>query len=346
MPSTKWKMRTFRQKWYAGETISVAIGQGALTVTPCNWPTRSAALRPAASGASRTWSSMQARKDAARKANVKIDNVIKVIDGMYAVVNGGGTGGGRRLPGLDVCGKTGTAQLASNDVLKGTALASTMKDNAWFVGFAPQRAREIVVVALFEGGEHGNLAAPIVRDVIKAYFDKKAPGPDSCSLRFQRSSPVSFRRGGTSHAESQGVQISDEDDRRIAWIQLQIHPRHRLAAAADHTGDLRLSAFCRSTARLTRRSGATPGGSRSSGSPSVWCSSGSSARSTITPSWARLLVYGFSVLGLIAIFVIGTRCSGRGAGFLSRRIPVPGLGVRQDRAGTAGCPVSDRSEEG
>ncbi len=49
-----------------------------------------------------------------------------------------------------------------------------MKDNAWFVGFAPWHSPEIVVVALFENGEHGYLAAPIVRDVIKAYFDKKA----------------------------------------------------------------------------------------------------------------------------------------------------------------------------
>jgi penicillin-binding protein 2 len=64
--------------------------------------------------------------------------------------------------------------LASNDVLRGTSLGRTMKDNAWFVGFAPQQSPEIVVVALFEGGEHGNLAAPIVRDVIKAYFDKRA----------------------------------------------------------------------------------------------------------------------------------------------------------------------------
>ena len=49
-----------------------------------------------------------------------------------------------------------------------------MKDNAWFEGFAPRDNPEIVVVALFEHGEHGQFAAPIVRDVIKAYFDKKA----------------------------------------------------------------------------------------------------------------------------------------------------------------------------
>src|SRR5262249_14467025 len=49
-----------------------------------------------------------------------------------------------------------------------------LKDNAWFEGYAPCHAPEIVVVSLFEHGEHGQFAAPIVRDVMKAYFDKKA----------------------------------------------------------------------------------------------------------------------------------------------------------------------------
>jgi penicillin-binding protein 2 len=61
-----------------------------------------------------------------------------------------------------------------------------MKDNAWFVGFAPCSSPEIVVATLFENGEHGQLAAPIVRDVIKAYFDKKArlaqPQPQIAAL--------------------------------------------------------------------------------------------------------------------------------------------------------------------
>jgi cell division protein FtsI/penicillin-binding protein 2 len=89
---------------------------------------------------------------------------------MYAVVNEAGTGVRARLPGISVCGKTGTSQLASNEAAK----ALNLKDNAWFVAFAPCEAPEIVVTALFEHGEHGNLAAPITRDVIKAYFDKKA----------------------------------------------------------------------------------------------------------------------------------------------------------------------------
>ena len=65
--------------------------------------------------------------------------------------------------------------MASNEYLKGAgaAHAKTLKDNAWFEGFAPRSAPEIVVVCLFEHGEHGQYAAPVVRDVIKAYFDKK-----------------------------------------------------------------------------------------------------------------------------------------------------------------------------
>jgi penicillin-binding protein 2 len=49
-----------------------------------------------------------------------------------------------------------------------------LKDTAWFVGFAGKSSPELVVVAMFEAGLHGNLAAPIVRDVMKAHFDKKA----------------------------------------------------------------------------------------------------------------------------------------------------------------------------
>lgn len=171
VPSSKWKMRNFREKWYAGETISVSIGQGALTVTPMQL---ARAIGGIITGG--VWAKPHLVKEnygEARKAELNPENVLKVIDGMHAVVNGGGTGARAKLPGLEVCGKTGTAQLASNEVLKGTALGRSMKDNAWFVGFAPQQSPEIVVVALFENGEHGNLAAPIVRDVIKAYFDKE-----------------------------------------------------------------------------------------------------------------------------------------------------------------------------
>ncbi|MDQ6664207.1 MAG: penicillin-binding transpeptidase domain-containing protein, partial [Acidobacteriota bacterium] len=171
VPSTAWKIRNYRQKWFAGETISVAIGQGALTVTPLQL---ASAIGGIAVGG--VWHRPHlllagTKTEKSHEWALSPGNVQQVIDGMYGVVNeAGGTGGRARLPGIEVCGKTGTAQLASNVFLKGHA----MKDNAWFVGFAPRANPEIIVSALFEGGEHGPNAAPIVRDVLKAYFDKKA----------------------------------------------------------------------------------------------------------------------------------------------------------------------------
>jgi len=173
VPSSKWKLRNFRQKWYAGETISVAIGQGALTVTPLQLARAYAGF--ATGGKVPTPHLLKSLTPSLHPREVKLDpaNVKDVIDGTYAVVNEGGTGIRARIPNVEVCGKTGTAQLASNEFLKANK-QHNMKDNAWFVGFAPRSAPEIVVAALFEHGEHGNFAAPIVRDVIKAYFDKKA----------------------------------------------------------------------------------------------------------------------------------------------------------------------------
>ena len=62
--------------------------------------------------------------------------------------------------------------MASFEITKGSS-AKNLKDNGWFEAFAPCHAPEIVVVALWDHGEHGWLAAPIVKDVMTAYFDKK-----------------------------------------------------------------------------------------------------------------------------------------------------------------------------
>ena len=184
VPSPGWKLRHFREKWYAGETISVAIGQGALTVTPLQV---AYAIGGLASGG--VWYQPRLVSTAHRKAarddyepsaprivRLHKKSIEAVVKGLWGVVNAGGTGGRARLAGYDVCGKTGTAQLVSNR--SSVSGDRDFRDNAWFVGFAPCRSPEIVVVSLFEHGEHGHLAAPIVRDVLKAYFDKqrRAPG--------------------------------------------------------------------------------------------------------------------------------------------------------------------------
>jgi penicillin-binding protein 2 len=174
MPSTKWKARVRRQKWYAGETVMVAIGQGYLTATPLQ-------LAHGIGGmvVGGVWHKPHLIKDAsrlepARKASLNLEHVSQVINGMYGVVNGG-TASRARIPWVAMAGKTGTAQLVSNEYAKARGtLRKDLWDNAWFVGFAPKDNPEIVVAALYENGLHGDRAALIVRDVVQAYFAKKA----------------------------------------------------------------------------------------------------------------------------------------------------------------------------
>ena len=182
MPSSKWKLRTQRQKWYAGETISVAIGQGAITVTPLQL---AAAIGGIASGGN--WFKPHMVKEAAarepRHVDLRAESVASVVSGMYGVVNEGGTGAASRIEGVEFSGKTGSAQRISNDLRNSGVLdADEQKDNGWFVGFAPRENPEIVVAVLLEGGVHGALAGPIARDVVKSYFDKK--------VRISQTSPL------------------------------------------------------------------------------------------------------------------------------------------------------------
>ncbi|HLH04458.1 MAG TPA: penicillin-binding protein 2 [Bryobacteraceae bacterium] len=172
MPSTKWKMRVARQKWYAGETISVAIGQGAVTVSPLQIVAALGGL-----GERGRWYQPHLvygeHAKLLRQGNFKPENLEQVISGMYGVVNEGGTGRAAYIPGIKISGKTGTAQLAATERTKGAKKGNALANNAWFVAFAPTEKPEIAVVALFENAEESYNAVPIVRDVIKAYFDKK-----------------------------------------------------------------------------------------------------------------------------------------------------------------------------
>ena len=177
MPSPQWKEKRFRQKWYAGETISVAIGQGAMTTTPLQL---AYSIGGIASGGRFVRPKLVLPEELAslkrplpQQDIIQVplsDKTVKLVtDALYGVVNEGGTGGRARVPGLDIGGKTGTAQVASLEAARGGGL----RDNAWFVGLAPRRNPEIIVAVLYQSGEHGSLAAPLARDVIKAYFDKK-----------------------------------------------------------------------------------------------------------------------------------------------------------------------------
>ena len=172
VPSEEWVERVYHHKWYAGETISVSVGQGAVTVTPVQLARMAAAV---ASGGTLVQPHLLKNF-----VNSKIDHfpisdntVEQVTQGLYGVVNeGGGTGYHLRLQNVDLCGKSGTAQLMSYDAAK---RLGTKTMDGWFVGFAPRRNPEIVIAAIVQDTmEHGGEAAgPVVRDIVKAYYDKK-----------------------------------------------------------------------------------------------------------------------------------------------------------------------------
>ncbi|MBZ5642698.1 MAG: penicillin-binding protein 2 [Acidobacteriia bacterium] len=176
VPSEDWVQRVYHHKWYPGSTISVAIGQGAVMVTPIQLARMVAAV---ASGGTLIQPHLLKNQTGLKTGYFPIsdDTVRQVTDGMWGVVNepDGTTSGLVKLENVDFSGKTGTAQVESFDHQNKTG--KKLKENGWFVGLAPRRNPEIVVAALVQRGGWGSTsAAPIVRDVVKAYYAKKA-GP-------------------------------------------------------------------------------------------------------------------------------------------------------------------------
>jgi penicillin-binding protein 2 len=171
VPSPEWKLRTFRQKYYAGETVSVSIGQGATTLTPLQLARAIGGIAVGGSWHVPHLAKSLTPSEKPHEWALSQDNVKRVVYGMYGVVNEGGTGVRAKLPGIDVCGKTGSAQVASEEYEK---RHPEVKDNAWFVEYAPCYKPEIVIAVLWENcGLHGQFAAPIARDVMVSYFNKK-----------------------------------------------------------------------------------------------------------------------------------------------------------------------------
>ena len=176
MPSAEWVERTFHRKWYAGETISVSTGQGAVTTTPLQLARMIGGI---ASGG--VFKQPHLLKDAQNVVEERFPisepTIEKITDAMYGVVNeSGGTGGQLKLTGIEFSGKSGTAQVIGYDTrARLGGKQKKFEDNAWFVGYAPKRNPEIVVAVLVqESGKHGGEASgPVARDIVKAYYDKK-----------------------------------------------------------------------------------------------------------------------------------------------------------------------------
>jgi penicillin-binding protein 2 len=188
VPSTEWKREKFHEKWYAGETISVGIGQGQVTTTPISMAVYMATL---SNGGTRVTPHLLKAVDEGSgwkpvpppppksRSDIDPEKLQAIKDGMWMAVNeAGGTGGAARIPGHDVSGKTGTAQVISN---QGKAAAGKtdrdLRDNGWFVFFAPRDNPQIAGVVFLEHGVHGGNAAMVVHHILDTFFAKKDGKP-------------------------------------------------------------------------------------------------------------------------------------------------------------------------
>jgi penicillin-binding protein 2 len=202
MPSPEWKRKARGSKWYAGETISVSIGQGAVSTTPLQILRAVSAI---AMGGLLTTPHVLLRiekdKDSEREWPVREipigdENARRIREGMWESVNNWGTGHNAAVAGQDICGKTGTAQVIGNESKR--EVGEEIEDHSWFAGFGNRDNPEIAVVVFIEhGGKGGIASAPIAKEIFSAYFDKHRP------KMFTDSGPSTIQKAeGSVHGDS------------------------------------------------------------------------------------------------------------------------------------------------
>jgi penicillin-binding protein 2 len=182
MPSEEWKIKNFKQKWFAGETISVGIGQGAVAITPVQLLRAISAISMGGKmvvphvvnpdGLPQGYV-QTSHYDEVKNVSIDPNGWTVITDAMTRVLMPGGSAPSAGVPGIDIAGKTGSAQIVSLATRAKFKNAEDLAQNGWFVGFTPRRNPDIVVCVLFQGGEHGKLAARLATQVIKAYVDKQ-----------------------------------------------------------------------------------------------------------------------------------------------------------------------------
>ncbi|MGD0587080.1 MAG: penicillin-binding protein 2 [Oryzomonas sp.] len=220
IPTSEWKLKRFAKRWFHGETLPVAIGQGYVLMTPIQMASMIATV--ANEGTVCRPFLVKRVIDADGKplkefkpefmgtTGISADKFKLVKQGLFAVVNEpGGTGGAARLSDVHVAGKTGSSQVVK---LRDSKQATPYKfrDHALFVAFAPYEKPEIAVAVVVEHGEHGgSAAAPIAGRILRAWFDGKKPA---------RKEPAGLKNNGDegnddeSPAPPVGKQSKDKSD--------------------------------------------------------------------------------------------------------------------------------------
>lgn len=174
VPDTRWAKERRKMPWYPGETISVVTGQGPILTTPMQIAVM---LAEVANGGYRIEPRLYRDPSAPAPAREPIgfspQNLALVREALWAVVNDGGTGNAAKVPGLDIAGKTGTAQVIRQETwTTNDQLAAEERDHAWFASFAPVNDPKIVIVVFVEhGGGGSRAAAPIAKALYEKFFE-------------------------------------------------------------------------------------------------------------------------------------------------------------------------------
>ena len=177
IPSPEWKRRVQKAPWYPGETVSVAIGQGQVSATPIQMARVAAVIanggrlvtphlvRGTASGA--------VLAPAPEPLGISPETLAIVKEGMRLVV-AEGTGWRARLRQVEVCGKTGSAQVVSRDRLRLSPDDRSLQPHGWFVAFAPAEEPRIALAVLVEHQRSGGGAAtPVAREILARFFSEE-----------------------------------------------------------------------------------------------------------------------------------------------------------------------------
>jgi penicillin-binding protein 2 len=149
-----------------------------------------------------------------------------ITDAMSRVLLPEGTAPSAHVPGIDIAGKTGSAQIVSLATRAKHQNNEALAQNGWFVGFTPRRNPDVIVCVLFEGGEHGRLAARLATQVIKAYVDKQ---------RLQPTKMVEKTAGSTEIGALWTSPSSDGEDEKLQGGRFLVNLRKKplpLATAA------------------------------------------------------------------------------------------------------------------
>ena len=173
VPSRKWSQERRKTPWYPGETISVSTGQGPILVTPLQVAVLTAAV--ANGGSVLTPRLVRSEKPPkARGLNLPAEHLERVRDALWSVVNEPtGTGRAARLDGVAIAGKTGTAQVITQETRTDNKdLPMQHRDHAWFTSYAPAESPELVVVVFVEhGGAGSQAAAPLAKALYERFFE-------------------------------------------------------------------------------------------------------------------------------------------------------------------------------